>query len=158
MPVNTHEGRVAIVTGAVNGIGRAIALELGKRGARLVLVDLEDSAATAAKLDSHTLVLRADVSKDADWQRVVREVDARFGRCDIVVNNAAYMQEGTIDQLDYATWRRGLAGLTEAAHIHRPHTLVRRGPRQRKEAGAAEKPQDVSARVGNESGYAQSAC
>src|SRR6202007_1701825 len=49
-----HEGRVAIVTGAANGIGRAIALELGKRGAQLVLIDLEESADTAAKLDSHT--------------------------------------------------------------------------------------------------------
>jgi NAD(P)-dependent dehydrogenase (short-subunit alcohol dehydrogenase family) len=75
------------VTGAANGIGRAIALELGKRGAQLVLIDLEESADTAAKLDSHTLVLRADVSQDADWHRVAREVDARFGRCDILVNN-----------------------------------------------------------------------
>jgi NAD(P)-dependent dehydrogenase (short-subunit alcohol dehydrogenase family) len=92
---NSHEGRVAIVTGAANGIGRAIALELGKRGARLVLIDLEECADTAAELDGHTLALRADVSQDEDWHRVAREVDARFGRCDIVVNNAAYMKDGT---------------------------------------------------------------
>src|SRR6266436_4721736 len=105
----SHEGRVAIVTGAANGIGRAIALELGARGAQLVLVDLEEAADAAAQLGGRTLVLRADVSQDADWQRVAREVDSHFGRCDIVVNNAAYMKGGTIDELDYETWRRALA-------------------------------------------------
>jgi 3-oxoacyl-[acyl-carrier protein] reductase len=121
----SHEGRVAIVTGAANGIGRAIALELGKRGARLVLIDLEDSADTAAKLDSHTLVLRADVPQDADWHRVAREVDARFGRCDIVVNNAAYMKDGTIDHLDYTTWRRAYAVNLDAHFLSAKHFVPR---------------------------------
>jgi NAD(P)-dependent dehydrogenase (short-subunit alcohol dehydrogenase family) len=125
LPPSSHQGRVALVTGAANGIGRAIALELGKRGAQLVLVDLEDAAATAAELDSHTLVLRADVSQDSDWQRVAREVDARFGRCDIVVNNAAYMKEGTIDQLDYETWRRGLAVNLDAHFLSAKHFVPR---------------------------------
>jgi 3-oxoacyl-[acyl-carrier protein] reductase len=125
MSFKTHEGRVAIVTGAANGIGRSIALELGKHGAQLVLVDLEESADTAAKLDGHALVLRADVSQDEDWHRVAREVDARFGRCDIVVNNAAYMKEGTIDQLDYATWRRGLAVNLDAHFLSAKHFVPR---------------------------------
>jgi NAD(P)-dependent dehydrogenase (short-subunit alcohol dehydrogenase family) len=50
----SHEGRVAIVTGAANGIGRAIALELGKRGAQMVLVDLEEAAETAAQIGGRT--------------------------------------------------------------------------------------------------------
>jgi 3-oxoacyl-[acyl-carrier protein] reductase len=126
--VKTHEDRVAIVTGAANGIGRAIALALGKRGAQLVLVDLEDSADTAAQLDRRTLVLRADVSQYADWERIARDVDARFGRCDIVVNNAAYMKDGTIDQLDYTTWRRALA-VNLDAHFWSAKTFV---PRMRR--------------------------
>src|SRR5258707_13513162 len=108
MSFKTNEGRVAFVTGSANGIGGSIAPELGKRGAQLVLVDLEDSADTAAKLDGHALVLRADVSQDEDRHRVAREVDPPFGRGDIVVNNTPYRKEGTTDQLDYATWRRGL--------------------------------------------------
>jgi NAD(P)-dependent dehydrogenase (short-subunit alcohol dehydrogenase family) len=125
MSVKSHEGRVAIVTGAANGIGRAIALELGKRGAQLVLVDLEESADTAAKLDSRTLVLRADVSQDADWQRVAQAVDTRFGRCDIVVNNAAYMKDGTIDHLDYTTWRRALAVNLDSQFFSAKHFVPR---------------------------------
>src|SRR6267154_5454941 len=72
-----------------------------------------------------TLVLRADVSQDEHWHRVAREVDARFGRCDIVVNNAAYMKEGTIDQLDYATWRRGLAVNLDAHFLSAKHFVPR---------------------------------
>src|SRR5882762_7365365 len=104
----SHEGRVAIVTGAANGIGRAIALELGMRGAQLVLIDLEEAADIAAQIGGRALVLRADVSQDADWHRVGREVDSHFGRCDIVVNNAAFLKGGTIDELDYETWRRAI--------------------------------------------------
>ena len=53
------------MTGAANGIGRAIALELGKRGAQMVLVDLEEAAETAAQIGGRTLALQADVSQDA---------------------------------------------------------------------------------------------
>ena len=121
----SHEGRVAIVTGAANGIGRAIAIELGKRGAQLILVDLEEAGETAAQLDSRTLVLRADVSRDADWYRIAREADAHFGRCDIVVNNAAYMQGGTIDELDYETWRRAFAVNLDAHFLSAKHFVPR---------------------------------
>jgi NAD(P)-dependent dehydrogenase (short-subunit alcohol dehydrogenase family) len=121
----SHEGRVAIVTGAANGIGRAIALELGVRGAQLVLIDLEEAADTAAQIGGRTLALRADVSQDADWHRVAREVDSHFGRCDIVVNNAAYMKGGTIDELDYETWRRALAVNLDAHFLSAKHFVPR---------------------------------
>src|SRR5712675_2238058 len=124
----SHEGRVAIVTGAANGIGRAIALELGMRGAQLVLIDLEEAADTAAQVGGRTLVLRADVSQDADWQRIAREVDSHFGRCDIVVNNAAYMKGGTIDELDYELWRKTLAVNLDAHFLSAKHFV----PRMRK--------------------------
>src|SRR5258708_13148973 len=121
----SHEGRVAIVTGAANGIGRAIALELGARGAQLVLVDLEEAADAAAQLGGRTLVLRADVSQDADWQRVAREVDSHFGRCDIVVNNAAFLKGGTIDELDYETWRRAIAVNLDSHFLSAKHFVPR---------------------------------
>ena len=121
----SHAGRVAIVTGAANGIGRAIALELGKRGAQMVLVDLEEATETAAQIGSPTLALRADVSQDADWHRIGREVDSHFGRCDIVVNNAAYMKTGTIDDLDYETWRRAMTVNLDANFLSAKHFVPR---------------------------------
>lgn len=121
----SHHGRVALVTGAANGIGRAIAQELGRRGARLVLVDLEEAAETAATLSEDSLVLRADVSVDAEWERVAREVDARFGRSDIVVNNAAYTKGGTLDELDYEMWRRALAVNLDAHFFSAKHFVPR---------------------------------
>jgi 3-oxoacyl-[acyl-carrier protein] reductase len=121
----SHEGRVAIVTGAANGIGRAIAIELGVRGAQLVLIDLEEAAGTATQIGGRSLVLRADVSEDADWNRVAQEVDSHFGRCDIVVNNAAYMKGGTIDELDYETWRRALAVNLDAHFLSAKHFVPR---------------------------------
>jgi NAD(P)-dependent dehydrogenase (short-subunit alcohol dehydrogenase family) len=105
------------------GIGRAIALKLGQRGARLVLVDLEEAADTAEMLDSNSVVLRADVSEDAEWHRLAGEVDARLGRCDIVVNNAAYMKDATIDELDYATWRRALVVNLDAHFFSAKHLI-----------------------------------
>ena len=71
----THDGRVAIVTGAAHGIGQAIAIKLAERGAQLVLVDIADTAETASRIGTSALCITADVSKDADWDRVGVEED-----------------------------------------------------------------------------------
>ncbi|KQM96907.1 SDR family NAD(P)-dependent oxidoreductase [Sphingomonas sp. Leaf25] len=102
----SHEGRVAIVTGAARGIGQAIAIQLAERGARLVLLDREAAHETAALISSETLIATADVSSPADWERIDQQVRARFGRTDIVVNNAGIGAPKAIDDLDYATWQR----------------------------------------------------
>ena len=121
----SHDGRVAIVTGAAHGIGQAIAVKLAERGARLVLVDIDDTAETAARIGTEALSISADVSKDADWDRVGNEVDRHFGRADIVVNNAAYYPHGLIDDLDYATWRQTLAVNLDAHFLSAKHFVPR---------------------------------
>lgn len=105
----THEGRVAIVTGAALGIGQETAIRLAERGARLVLMDLAGSAETAKRiteLGGEALDLTADVSSPDDWQRVAQETVRRFGRADILVNNAGIYPFATIDDLDYELWSR----------------------------------------------------
>ena len=81
------EGKVAVVTGAAQGIGRAIADGLAAEGARLVVVDLQ-RAEEAAGAYADGVGLTADVADEADVERVVSEVRDRCGSIDILVNNA----------------------------------------------------------------------
>ncbi|GIF62153.1 hypothetical protein Ais01nite_01880 [Asanoa ishikariensis] len=110
--MQTHEGRVAVVTGAARGIGQAIARRLGERGATIVAIDLDSPDETLAQLgkSGHTVLGRAvDVSDPDRVAAVGAEIVRKFGRADILVNNAGILPHISIDDLDYATWRRILA-------------------------------------------------
>lgn len=102
----SHDGRVAVVTGAARGIGQAIALKLAEHGARLVLVDIEESHDTARMIDGDTLIVTGDVTSAADWGRIDHMAQQRFGRTDIVVNNAGIGSEKRIDDLEFEQWKR----------------------------------------------------
>lgn len=88
------KGKVAIVTGGNSGIGRAIALGLAKAGANIVIDFISDAAATEtlkqeiAALGSDAIGVEADVSQVEQLQRLVDAAVAKFGRIDIMVNNA----------------------------------------------------------------------
>jgi NAD(P)-dependent dehydrogenase (short-subunit alcohol dehydrogenase family) len=84
---STLEGKVAVVTGGAQGIGRAVADGLAAEGARVVIADLARAEDAAAELEDG-LGLAADVSSEADVARVVAESVSRMGRIDILVNNA----------------------------------------------------------------------
>jgi NAD(P)-dependent dehydrogenase (short-subunit alcohol dehydrogenase family) len=81
------EGKVAIVTGAAQGIGRAIADGLAREGARIVVADLQNAEETAAAY-SEGVGLTVDVAKEEDVERMVREAVERCGAIDILINNA----------------------------------------------------------------------
>ena len=84
------DGRVAVVTGAARGQGATEARMLAEAGARVVLTDVleEEGRAVAAGIGEDGLFLRHDVTDSAQWGRVVAEAVARFGRLDVLVNNA----------------------------------------------------------------------
>src|SRR5581483_9648219 len=87
------EGKVAIVTGAARGIGRAIAARYAREGARVVVDDVndDDGAATAAALTAEGGQVRyvhADVSRPDEVSALVRAAEQTFGPIDVVVNNA----------------------------------------------------------------------
>ncbi len=87
------KGRVAIVTGGGSGIGKAIAARLAQDGATLVIADLNNAAQAAAAIGAGgtpTLGFETDVTSEPSVQAMVDEVVRKFGRIDILVNNAAY--------------------------------------------------------------------
>jgi NAD(P)-dependent dehydrogenase (short-subunit alcohol dehydrogenase family) len=102
------EGKVAIVTGAAQGIGRAIADGLAAEGATVVVADLRGAEAAAAEYDDG-IGLTVDVSDEDDVQRLVDETVERCGRLDVLVNNAglyASLAMRPFDEIPLAEWRR----------------------------------------------------
>ena len=101
--------RVAIVTGAGQGIGRAIALELARAGAHVVASGrrpgpLEAVAAEVRALDRRALALPCDVQDAAQVERVVAETVREFGRVDLLVNNAGYRVRAPLAELPRREW------------------------------------------------------
>lgn len=105
-------GKIALVTGASSGIGRAFAHALAAEGAKLALVGrsaerLEELASQL--IGSEALVLPADLSKPADVTRVAKEALARFGHIDILLANAGIYLPGEVAEGDADKWDEMLA-------------------------------------------------
>ena len=101
------QDRVAIVTGAAQGIGRAVAQKFADEGATVVAADLNGEGAekTASELPNATAV-RADVSSPEDVQRMVDETLSRHGKVDILANVAAIVPFTPWDEVTFEEWRR----------------------------------------------------
>ena len=107
------DGKVAVVTGAARGIGRAIALTLAERGCDVVISDiLEDvaqqTAAEVEKLGRKSLAVRTNVADSSDADRLIRETVAAFGRVDILVNNAGITRDGLLIRMKDDDWKKVL--------------------------------------------------
>lgn len=116
------EQRVALVTGAARGIGRAIAFRLARDGALVGLVDLSDSGAeTAREVQEVTgrpaVFVKADVSKAEDVQRAVAGVESALGPVDILVNNAGITRDGLLLALEEADWDAVFAVNLKGAYL-----------------------------------------
>src|SRR4051812_23738330 len=102
--------RVAVVTGASRGIGRGIALELGKRGATIV-VNYNASADAANQVvaaiqeaGGKASAVQADVSKIDDAEKLIKAAIEQFGKIDILVNNAGVTRDGLIMMMKEEDW------------------------------------------------------
>lgn len=103
-------GRVALVTGASRGLGRAAAARLLERGAQ-VAINVRDAAraeGVARDLGPEVLAVAGDIAAEGVPARIVADTVARFGRLDIVVNNAALALPTRLEQLTAAEWRLAL--------------------------------------------------
>ncbi len=104
------EGQVAVITGAGRGIGRAIALAYAREGARLVLAarsepELAETAAEASQAGAEAIAIRTDVTSQVGTERLARRAVERFGRIDVLVNNAGISGPiGPLQGNDIAEW------------------------------------------------------
>ncbi len=116
-------GKVALVTGGSKNIGRSIALALAAGGANIAIVTRSDSAAANAvvaelrqsgvEAEAHL----ADVADETDVKRTFAAIAARFGRLDILVNNAAIRTEVPFAELTFAEWRKVIGIALDGAFL-----------------------------------------
>ncbi|MCB1730011.1 MAG: glucose 1-dehydrogenase [Halieaceae bacterium] len=101
-------GKVAIITGAASGMGKADAILLAREGASVVIADLneKDGQAVAAAIGDAAVFMRLDVTDEDNWRAVIAATVERFGRLDVLVNNAGMIALGTIVDTDLASWRK----------------------------------------------------
>lgn len=93
---NRLENKVAIITGAANGIGKEEAILFARNGAKVVVTDIDadrllETAEAIKEFGGTSLAIRHDVSSEADWQEVILKTEREFGQLDILVNNAAIL-------------------------------------------------------------------
>jgi NAD(P)-dependent dehydrogenase (short-subunit alcohol dehydrogenase family) len=150
MTAKPLDGKVALVTGAARGIGRAAALELARRGATLVagvrrLETAGDLEAELQALAPGSAVVPCDVSSYEAVAGAVAAAAARYGGLDILVNNAGVIEPiGRLDEVDPAAWAASitvnLVGALYACRAALPHLLARGGAIVNVSSGAAGRP------------------
>jgi 3(or 17)beta-hydroxysteroid dehydrogenase len=108
--MNRVLGKVALVTGAASGLGKAIAALLADEGAKVVVTDINEIggrgvAEEIGKAGGEALFLRHDTSSESDWKEVVRLATERFGRLDVLVNCAGVFLGASVEDLTLEKWR-----------------------------------------------------
>lgn len=129
-------GKVAIVTGAASGIGRASAIAFAREGARVVVADQNEQAgketAAAIAAEGHEAhFIAVDVSREADIQRMVEETVSRWGSIDILFNNAGIVLVKSIEEMTEEEWDRVMTVNVKSAFLAIKHAV----PHMRRNGG-----------------------
>jgi NAD(P)-dependent dehydrogenase (short-subunit alcohol dehydrogenase family) len=127
-------GRVAIVTGAASGIGRASALIFAREGARVMVADIAEQGGeeTAGRILDHggeACFIRTDVSSEAELKRMAEDTVARWGRVDVLFNNAGIVLAKALEETTEQEWDRLMSINVKAAFFAIKHVVphMRRG-------------------------------
>jgi NAD(P)-dependent dehydrogenase (short-subunit alcohol dehydrogenase family) len=133
------QGKVAVITGAASGMGRATALRFAKEGASVVLTDLnaqggETAVAECAAAGGRAVFQRTDVTSEADIKAAVARAVKEYGRLDIMFNNAGIAGAvGPIDKVASADFDKTIAVLLRAAFLGMKYSI----PEMRKAGGGS---------------------
>lgn len=122
------EGKTAVVTGAGQGIGAAIARLFAAEGARLVLADMRSGPATGVVEEitsggGEAVFVQADVTSDSDCKRMIDTAVERYGALDIVVNNAGIAGKGTVTEVTEEFWDRVMAVNLKSIFLSSRHAV-----------------------------------
>ncbi len=114
------KGKAALVTGGARGIGKAICLALAEAGADICIADVIDAGEAVAEMvakGGRCIARKADVTKSADMEAVVRDVVAEFGNLSILVNNAGITRDGLLVRMSEEDWDKVLAVNLKGAFV-----------------------------------------
>ena len=119
------DGKVAIITGAASGMGKADACLLAQEGAQVVIADLneQDGKAVAEAIGSAARFMRLDVSDEDNWRQVIADTLETFGRLDILVNNAGLMTLGSVVDTELDAWRKTHAVNSDGVFLGCKHAI-----------------------------------
>ncbi len=143
--------RVAIITGATKGIGRAAALAMAREGAAIVATGRDEAGGKETErqvraAQGRCLFVRHDVAKEGDWERVVAEAQREFGGLDIVVNNAGVFFVKPLTETTFEEWRQAQAVNVEGTWLGVKHGF--RGIRDTGRGGAIVNVSSLMGQVG----------
>jgi NAD(P)-dependent dehydrogenase (short-subunit alcohol dehydrogenase family) len=128
-------GEVAVITGGASGIGRGTALALARRGADIVLADIQTERLAAVsdeirELGRRVLTVACDVSRDEDVARLAERAHAEMGPVGLVMNNAGVVLRGALEEIDLDDWRWcfgiNVFGVIRGIHAFLPGMIERR--------------------------------
>ncbi|MCB0131041.1 MAG: 3-hydroxybutyrate dehydrogenase, partial [Caldilineaceae bacterium] len=109
--------RIALVTGAASGIGKAVATALAGNGARIVITDINETAGAQVAAELNGLFVAADLSLRADCRRLMDKVLEHFGQLDILVNNAGFQHIDPIADFPEDVWDKMMAVMLTAPFL-----------------------------------------
>jgi 3(or 17)beta-hydroxysteroid dehydrogenase len=132
-------GKIVLVTGAAGAVGHAVAVAVKAAGGTAIATDLAGTKDGGKHIDTPL-----DVTAEADWQRVTAEIAHTHGRLDGLVNAAGIVALGSVEQLDFSTWRRVLSVNLDGAFLGCKYAL----PLLRRNGGAIVNLSSVSGLVG----------